>query len=159
MMRSDPMFSMTFVQATIRDFMAYGPMAAMTTADVHRMVRLYMPRSLSDLSANYDVIVLFEANVHAVSPHIDKLARGVSERELGMVMCGGWQSFGGSAGYSPWGETSVGKLLPTEDVIGQWDDSPLQLLVIDEPENEFMSSIPGTPGIRPSRGPYGTTIS
>jgi uncharacterized membrane protein len=145
MMRSDPMFQITFVQATIRDFMAYGPMPAMTESDVHRMVRLYMPRNLDDLSNNYDVTVLFEANVHAVSPHIDKLARGTSERGLGTAMCGGWQSFGGAAGYSPWGETSVGKLLPTEDVIGIWDESDMQRLVIDEPGNELMSSIPWDP--------------
>ena len=101
-----------------------------------------MPRSLTDLADNYDVIVLFEANVYAVGPHIDKLARGSSEKGLGMIMAGGWQSFGAASGYSPWGETSIGRLLPTEDVISIWDESMIQRLVIDEPENELMSSLP-----------------
>lgn len=142
MMRSDPLFRITFVQATIRDFMSYGPMPAMSEADVHRMVRLYMPRTLTYLVDNFDVTVLFEANIYAVGPHIDKLAKGTYEGGLGMMMAGGWQSFGAFAGYSPWGETSVGQLLPTEDVLSTWDESMVQRLVIDEPDNELISSIP-----------------
>ncbi len=142
MMRSDPMFRMTFVQATVRDFMLFGPMPAPTMRDLHRLIRLYMPRSYDDLVRNYDAIVFFEANVQAVGPHIEKLARGVSEGGLGMQMSGGWQSFGASAGYQGWGNTPIGDLLPTENVVGTWESPPIQHLVIDDPQNELMRSIP-----------------
>ncbi len=142
LMRSDPLFRTTFVQATIRDFMLFGPMPAPTIEDLNRLVRLYMPRTYDDVVANYDVIVFFEANVQAVANHIDKLARAVSEGGLGMVMTGGWQSFGGATGYPPWGVTAIGPLLPTEDVVGAWHDSPQHRIIIDKPDNEFIRSLP-----------------
>ena len=142
LMRSDPLFQPTFVQATIRDFMLFGPMPAPTIEDLNRLVRLYMPRTYEDLVANYDVIVFFEANVQAVAQHIDKLARGVSQGGLGMVMTGGWQSFGGATGYPPWGVTAIGPLLPTEDIVGAWHDSAQHRILIDKPENEFIRSLP-----------------
>jgi hypothetical protein len=145
-MRSDPLFQTTFVQATIRDFMLFGPMPAPTMDDLHRLVRLYMPRILDQLVTNYDVIVFFEANVHAVAQHIDKLARGVSEGGLGMMMAGGWQSFGGASGNPAWGETAIGKLLPTEDIVGTWHENPAHRLVIEEPEHEFIRSLPWNMG-------------
>jgi uncharacterized membrane protein len=145
-MRSDPLFRTTFVQATIRDFMLFGPMPAPTMDDLHRLVRLYMPRTLDQLVTNYDVIVFFEANVHSVAQHIDKLARGVSEGELGMMMAGGWQSFGGASGNPAWGETAIGQLLPTEDIVGHWHDSPAHKIVIDMPEHEFIKSLPWNMG-------------
>ena len=74
LMRSDPLFRMGFVQATFRDSAAFGPMPARSEAEVHRMVRVYMPRTYEDLVSNYDVIVLSDANVFAVGPHIPKLA-------------------------------------------------------------------------------------
>lgn len=122
--------------------MLFGPMPAPTMDDLHRLVRLYMPRTFDDMVASYDVIVFFEANVHAVGLHVEKLARAVSDGGLGLLMVGGWQSFGGATGYPPWGETAIGPLLPTEDIIGQWHDSTQHRIVIDKPENEFMKSIP-----------------
>jgi len=145
LMRSDPLFRTTFVQATIRDFMLFGPMPAPTLSDLHRLVRLYMPRTLDEVVTNYDVIVFFEANVHAVGGHIDKLARAVPEGELGFLMVGGWQSFGGAAGYPAWGETPIGKLLPTEDVQTVWEEGVDLRLEIDEPDNDFISSLPLNP--------------
>ncbi len=142
LMRSDPLFRPTFVQATIRDFMLFGPMPAPTIEDLNRLVRLYMPRTLNDVVANYDVIVFFEANVQAVGGHIPKLARAVSEGGLGLLMTGGWQSFGGYAGYPAWGETPIGPLLPTEDVPGAWHDSVEHRIVIEKPNHELMKSIP-----------------
>ncbi len=142
-MRSDPLFRITIVPATIRGHMLIGPMPAATMDDLHRFVRLYMPRTVEDVAANYDVIVFFEANVRAVVRHIDKLARAVSEAGLGLLMVGGWQSFGGYADYGPpWGETAIGPLLPTEDVIGTWHSSTMHRMVIDKPEHEFMRSLP-----------------
>jgi len=141
LMRSDPLFRMGFVQATLRDWASVGPMPAMGEAQVHRMVRMQMPRTYADLVADYDVIALHNGNVLAVALHIQKLAQGVLEGGLGLLMSGGWESFGGTgSSYPPWGETAVGKLLPTEDVVGSW--VPSGRLGIDEPRHEFISSLP-----------------
>ncbi len=143
LMRSDPLFRMGFVQATFRDSAAFGPMPARSEAEVHRMVRVYMPRTYEDLVSNYDVIVLSDANVFAVGPHIPKLAQAVEEGGLGLFMGGGWESFGGAgAAYPAWGETSVGRLLPTEDILGIWEQSGTQRVVIDKPDHELMRSLP-----------------
>ena len=142
LMRSDPLFRTGFVQATLRDWMAAGPMPASSAAEVHRIVRLYMPRTYHDLVVNYDVIVLASANLLAVGPHIDMLAKGVSEGGLGLFMGGDPESFGGGQGLPPWGETSIDKLLPTEAIVGWYDTSAIQRVVIDDPGHELMSSLP-----------------
>jgi len=98
--------------------------------DLHRLTRLYMPRTYDELVRNYHVIVFSEANVQAVGPHTEQLARGVAEGGLGMQMSGGWQSFGASARYQGWGNTSIGGLLPTG-----------KHLVVEDPQNELMRSI------------------
>jgi len=138
-MRSDPLFRFSFVGASLR-FWEAGPMPVADESEVYRRVRMYMPRTYEDLVANYDVIVMHNANVLVVGPCIDKLARGVSEGGLGLLMSGGWESFGGTGSSSPpWGETSIGRLLPTEDIVGIWDESGR--LVIDKPEHELISSL------------------
>ena len=107
---------------------------------------MYMPRSLSDLTSRFDVIILANANRLAVSPiKQEMLADGVKEAAMGLVMFGGWESFGGTGtAYPPWGETSVGRLLPTEDAGPNYIYLPAfsHRMVIDEPEHEFMSSLP-----------------
>jgi uncharacterized membrane protein len=106
---------------------------------VARLVRLHMPRSYTQLVSQFDVIILANANVLALGPtYIEMLARGVREGGLGLLMSGGWESFGGTATGPPWGNTAVGELLPTEDA-GTWVESGY--LVIDEEDNEFISSI------------------
>jgi len=144
-MRPDPLFSFGFVQAELRtDFAALSPLQAASTEEaVKRMVRLYMPRSYSDLTSHFDVILFWHANRDAVGSHnTEMLARGVREGGMGLLMLGGWESFGGY-GFPPWGETPIGKLLPTEDVVGGWlDDGQL---IIDRPHNEFISSLPWKP--------------
>ncbi len=141
------LFSMNFVQATLRDWAAWGPtQVAISDAQVYRMIRLYMPRTVSDLSSRFDVIILANANRLAVSPqNVDMLARGVSEALMGLVMFGGWESFGGTgSSYPPWGDTAVGALLPTEDAgpIYIYLPAGSHRLVIDRPEQEFISSLP-----------------
>ncbi len=148
-MRSDPLFSISFVQATLRDWAGWGPTQQATSEpQVYRMVRLYMPRSHSDLTERFDVIVLANANREAVGPrYIEMLARGVRQSGIGLFMAGGWETFGGAFGRPPWGDTAVGALLPTEDVQDTWVQSQSGLLyglflVIDQWDNELISSIP-----------------
>ncbi|MBU7004606.1 MAG: hypothetical protein HXS50_03510 [Theionarchaea archaeon] len=142
MTRSDPLFRSTFVPATMRDFMLFGPLPAPSVADLSRLIRLHMPRTYGVVVENYDVIIFFEANAHAVGFHIRKLANSVSEGGLGLLMEGGWQSYGGNAGYPGWDGTEIEPLLPTEIIPSGWHESVLHRLVIDMPEHEYMTSIP-----------------
>ncbi len=148
-MRSDPLFSMYFVQATLRDWANWGPtQQAISELQVFRMIRLYMPRSYHDLTSRFDVLIMANANREAVTPHnTEMLARGVREGGMGFVMCGGWESFGGAFSRPSWGDTSIGALLPTNDVPGTYVLQPAGdlRLIIDKPDNEFIKSIPWDP--------------
>ncbi|MBU7004488.1 MAG: hypothetical protein HXS50_02890 [Theionarchaea archaeon] len=142
-MRTDPLFSISFVQATTRDWGAWGPIQQVDESGeaTRRMVRLYMPRTYKQYSENYDVLVIANANRHAVGGNnIEMLARGVREAGIGFVMGGGWETFGGNADRPPWGDSAIGELLPTEDVLQayiEWGS-----LIIDEEEHEFIRSLP-----------------
>lgn len=138
-MKSDPLFSIDFVGATLRgDWVAA---AGMSLHDVHRIIRLYMPRTYDELTSRFDVIALTDANSAAVGAHnIEMLAQGVREGGVGLLMSGGWETFGATGSWSPWGETSIGHLLPTEDVIGKYVFFARP--VIDKPSHELIHSIP-----------------
>lgn len=141
-MRSDPLFSASFVQATTRDWGAWGPIQKSESHEAtQRMVRLYMPRTYKTLMANFDVVVIANANRIAVGPkNTEMLAKGVREAGMGLAMGGGWESFGGNAMYPAWGETAIGELLPTEDDIDmyiEWGS-----LVIDRKDHELIRSLP-----------------
>lgn len=146
LMRSDILFSFNFVQATLRDWAAWGPaQQASEEPQVYRMVRLYMPRTAKQLAENYDVIILANANKFAIGPkNIEMLADAVEESGLGLHMGGGWESFGAAFGRPEWGETSIGALLPTIDVIDTWVQYPTGglRLVIDRYDHEFVGSLP-----------------
>jgi len=59
-------------------------------------------------------------------------------------MFGGWESFGGAFNRPDWGQTMIGQLLPTEDVINTYVLKPAGrlFLIIDKPDHEFMRSLP-----------------
>jgi uncharacterized membrane protein len=135
-MKSEPIFSMRFVAASLRGFGGWE------LEDVHRAIRLYMPRTFEDTTSWFDVIVLDNANRNALSiGHIEVLARAVKEAKLGLLMTGGSESFGGAGtAEPPWGTTAIGKLLPTEDVEDTWVMSG-RLIILKE-DHEYISSIP-----------------
>lgn len=139
MMVSDPLCSVGFVYASIR---GWG-LTSYDSAAVQRAIRMNMPRTYGDLMKRYDVIVLSEANLQALgTSYIEMLSRGAEEGGRGLLMSGGWESFGG-AGYPAWGQTSIGRILPTEDVPGTWVQEGR--LVIDNKDNEFIRSLPWNP--------------
>jgi hypothetical protein len=133
-MRTEPIFSLTFVAASLRGFGGWE------IDDVHRAIRLYLPRNYQDIVSRFDTVVLDNANRHALTDkQIDLLARVVEEARVGLFMAGGDESFGGY-NYPPWGQTSIGELLPTGDIEQTWVVPGR--LVVDEEDHEFMSSIP-----------------
>jgi len=135
-MRAEPIFSLTFVAASLRGFGGWE------LDDVHRAIRLYFPRTYQDLTTQFDVVVLDNANQMVVTAQqIELLARGVREAGMGLLMTGGWESFGGTGSAQPtWGPTAIGNLLPVQCVDGTWVESGR--LVIDVADHEFVHSIP-----------------
>ncbi len=135
-MRTEPIFSLTFVAASLRGF------GGLDINDVRRAVRLYFPRSYGDLTGRFDVIALDDANRDSLSPkQIVLLADAVKQGGLGLLMNGGWESFGGTGSHGPpWGQTPVGRLLPTEDIENARVESGR--VVIVEEDHEFVSSLP-----------------
>ena len=146
-MRSDMLFSLNFVQATTRDWGAWGPIQQVdeSVESTSRMVRLYMPRTLGDLAEKFDIVSMANANRFAVGQkYTEMLARGVGEKNISFFMGGGWESFGGSFGRPDWGETSLGALIPTENVVDSWIQYPSGTfrVEIEDQDHEFISSIP-----------------
>ncbi len=100
-----------------------------------RSMRQYMPRTYDDLSS-HQVFILSDANSRLFSPvQLKWYLDSVREGDSGLVMIGGNEAFGGRAGYSSWGMTPVGEVLPVECIPGEWfghgeviileDDHPL----------------------------------
>lgn len=135
-MRAEPIFSLTFVAASLRGFGGWE------LDDVHRAIRLYFPRTYQDLANRFDVVVLDNANQMVLTAEqVELLARGVREVGMGLLMTGGWESFGGTGSAQPsWGPTAIGRLLPVECIENTWVESGR--LVIDEADHEFVASIP-----------------
>ena len=77
LIRSDPLFSITIVQASLRsgDFPLNIIHEAQKVDVVPRLLRLYMPRSYSDLVSRFDVIVFNNANAIVMADYNQMLRR------------------------------------------------------------------------------------
>ncbi len=137
-MKNDPFFSMSYVPATFRDWVA---VAGLTIDDTKRMIRLYMPRTLERLTSRFDVVALANANRMGLGTrNVEMIAKGVREEGVGFFMSGSFESFGANAGYPAWGDSAIGEILPTEDVVDTWPQCGR--LVLDAPDHELLSSVP-----------------
>ena len=135
LMLPDPLFDISFVDAHVH---ASGPL---DTSQTHRLVRLYMPRTVGNLVERFDVVVLFCATQDAVGiRYQEMISRSVLEAGVGLFMSGSQEGYGGFQGKPSWGGTSIGGLLPVEVVV---DGRTLYgRMVIDRPGHELISSIP-----------------
>ncbi len=135
MMIPDPLFDISFVDAHVH---ASGPL---DTSQVHRMVRLYMPRTMGSLVNRFDVVVLFCATQDAVGiKYTEMISRSVREAGVGLFMSGSQEGFGGFQSKPSWGGTAIAELLPVGVVDG--GRTLFGRLVLDRPEHELLSSIP-----------------
>ncbi len=135
LMIPDPLFDISFVDAHVH---ASGPL---DTSQVHRMIRVYMPRTVGALVSRFDVVVLFCATQEALGiKYIEMISESVREAGVGLVMIGSQEGFGAFQSKPSWGGTSVAELLPVEVVPG--GRTLYGRLVLDEAGNELLSSIP-----------------
>ena len=103
---------------------AYG----MDVNVMNRMMRMYMPRTFTQLMDERDVVVLHEApcgstkfpQVYFDAKWISWFVKGVQDEGLGLTMWGGDASWGGTSGgqgsYTSWGDTMLDAILPFESL-------------------------------------------
>jgi uncharacterized membrane protein len=84
-----------------------------TVQQMQRHMRLYMPRSFEEHVAKYDIVLLSDTGFALYKPdHLMWFKRGVIEGGQGLMMVGGYQSFGGNPPEPSWAGSSVEEVLP-----------------------------------------------
>ncbi len=130
-LRVDPL-----IDATPVDGNAYGIPPAL----VRRALRMYLPRRYDQLTSSYDVIGLDDATCANFETRVLAWFRdGVVEDALGLFMAGGFESFGGMAGFPSWGPTPVGEVLPVTPTGGYPNGVRIK---ITDPDDPLLRSLP-----------------
>ncbi len=90
------------------------------TSSMMKYMRILLPRSYRDLVDRYDLILIISGEVTDFAPQwLGWFREGVAEGGQGLMMSGGWLTFGGFRGFTSWGGSSVGDVLPAECVAGE----------------------------------------
>ena len=101
----DPTLDITYVPACRYD---------LDSRVIQRNMRMYMPRTYSDLVDNYDVVYITGAS-GVLNYRLDWLTwfqDAVSREGFGLLMSGGSEAFGGRAADPSWDPSPVGDALP-----------------------------------------------
>ena len=131
----DPLLSTTPVN---------GNMYGIAGSQVQRAMRLYMPRTRESMVANYDIIGLDDTTYTVFPPNtLFWMRDGCIEDALGLFMAGGFESFGGGAGFPTWENTVVDDVIPVVSTGKYGDDGENE---ITEYEDEFIKTIPWDDG-------------
>ncbi len=138
-MKVEPLLHVTPVQASTAH---HGGISAQ---DIRRAIRVYMPRSYESLVQSYQAVIISDANVGSfTSKHQSWFRKAVAEEGVGLVMIGGYETFGGAGGNPDWGATLVGEVLPVETVPGVYEPGKVTITDLD---NLFMASLPWRPNL------------
>ncbi len=144
-MKEDAFIVVTPVQGSIQHY------AGISWTDIYKSLRVYMPRTYKDYLANYDVMILSDTNrkIFTAEQHF-WLRDGVVEEGIGLLMVGGYESFGAGFGNPDWTESFVEQILPVlvpragDDWVS--GDTQRGMYVTDQGfDNEFISSLPYKP--------------
>jgi len=123
-MELDPLISLRLVPSSEQEW-------AVDYSSIKRYMRLYMPRTLEDHLGSTDVVMLSNTAADYFRPDwLRWIARG-TENGLGLVMVGGYCSYGGY-NYPDWGPNQVGAILPVETIIAGKRDFPFKLSPVEE---------------------------
>jgi len=113
---SDPAFTVTSVPTS--EFHVGHGAIDFDIETMRKFVRLYMPRNLEHLLAEYDLIILSDANLKMMdTKHVAWMHKAVGHNGFGLVMVGGLESFGAPRA-EPW--TPLEDLLPVNIIPGSW---------------------------------------
>jgi len=137
-MKVEPLLEVTPVQASTLHY------AGISSDDIRRAIRVYMPRTYRSLVESYDVVIISDANTGSfTSDHHRWFKDSVSEG-MGLVMVGGYESFGGVANYPSWENSPVADVLPVTVVPGLYWGGPMTIV---NGEHVFMRSLPWSPNL------------
>ncbi len=138
-MKAEPFLEVTPVQASRAHY------AGISAQDIIRAIRVYMPRTYESLVQSYDVIIISDSNVDSfTAAHRVWFRDAVAAEGLGLVMIGGYETFGGVAGNMDWGVTPVGEVLPVDTEAGSYLGGKVTIL---DTEHVFMRSLPWRPDL------------
>jgi len=127
----DPLLSTLPIQGNL-----YG----ISQSSVQRSMRLYMPRTLDDMVENHDIIGLDDTTFTAFPAQtIQWMVDGCTDHALGLFMAGGFESFGGGAGFPTWDNTVLREVLPVVCMDEYGDDGRVE---ITKPDDDLVMSIP-----------------
>jgi uncharacterized membrane protein len=111
-LRDEPLLRLTPVHRSSEVYTA--------TVNVMRYMKMILPRSYPDLLDRYDLVLIISAEVTDFAPQwLRWFGEGVAEGGQGLMMSGGWPTFGGFRGFTSWGGSSVGQVLPAVCVAGE----------------------------------------
>jgi uncharacterized membrane protein len=120
-----------------------GNMYGISASNVKRSMRMYMPRNQEIMTADYDVVGLDDTTYDAFpSQTIHWIAYGCIEDGLRLFMAGGFEAFGGGAGFGSWDNTVLREVLPVKCTNEYADDGENVILDIALQEDEFVRSVP-----------------
>lgn len=132
----EPVFALTLVPA--------GVALGKPEDEARRLMRLYMPRSFDDFISRYDISVISDARVDffTVDQH-EWFRRAVVDEGHGLLMVGGWHTFGGALGWGiPWTGTSVEEVLPVNCMEHETRESLCIRPQPVDPSHELSSALP-----------------
>lgn len=135
-MKEDAFTVVTPVQAS---FIHY---AGISADDIRKSMRTYMARTYQDYIDKYDVVILSDSFRGVFTSEQTFWFRdGVLEQGMGLLMVGGWESFGGS-----WSGSPVEEVLPVRFPSNIWVSGSIRIEVTENGYgNEFIQSLPYSP--------------
>ncbi len=127
--------------------------AATELVDVHKYMRIYMPRNEQDYLKRYDVVLLSDAYRRAFTlKQLKWFQDSVVDEGFGLAMVGGLDSFGASTSRpaASWSGSRIEEILPVEVPPPAYHHNWISPYVrpggaainIENYENEFISSLP-----------------
>jgi uncharacterized membrane protein len=140
-MREDAFVSVVPVQGSREHY------AGITWEDIHKSIRVYMPRTYQDYLDTYDVVILSDTNIRIFTPDQHYWLRdGVLDDGMGLVMVGGLETFAAGFGHISWSGSLTEEILPVTIPTGSpdWVSGNVQLEVVN-PDHEFIGSLPYDP--------------
>ena len=130
----DPAIDVIAVPATVHD-------GYFTESEAQRALRLYLPRTYQEL-ADGALILLSDVRADTLpTKWLNWFSESVERDGLGLMMIGGWLSFGGHTDSPSWDITSIGPILPVELLDGQIKDVIWRPVVVS-PEDPLMTTLP-----------------
>jgi len=144
-LQEEPMFQVTPIPASLHE-------SRFTWEEMKRSLRRYMPRTYREHAGKYDLVLLSDTGFGLFSPaQLMWFKRGVVEGGQGILMVGGYQSFGGKAPEPSWGGSSVEDVLPVSCLDGQvWETGSFIPVPVDQ-QAGFSSALPWK-GVKPFLG-------